>query len=114
MSKQIAFLGVGAMGGRMAANLVQAGFDVRGFSPSAATRRAAADRGVPVVDSCAAARQLITTAGALGHARSDMTAVAEAYAQLAGLDAQRGSAPASQPPANQPPANQPPASRDRA
>ena len=96
MSKQIAFLGVGAMGARMAANLVQAGFDVRGFSPSAATRRAAANVPLPLG---AAARQLITTAGALGHARSDMTAVAEAYAQLAGLDAQRGSA------------NQPPASR---
>ena len=57
MTTQIAFLGVGAMGSRMAANLVQAGFDVKGFSPSDATRAAAAERGVTVVDSCAAAAQ---------------------------------------------------------
>ncbi len=55
MAKTIAFLGIGAMGSRMAGNLVQAGFDVRGYSPSDATRQAAQARGVATVASSAEA-----------------------------------------------------------
>ena len=41
----IAFLGLGHMGGPMAANLVAAGHTVRGFDPVAALKAAAADKG---------------------------------------------------------------------
>jgi 3-hydroxyisobutyrate dehydrogenase len=51
----IAFLGLGNMGGPMAANLVTAGHDVRGFDPVAALKEAAADKGATVFDSGAAA-----------------------------------------------------------
>lgn len=51
----IAFLGLGHMGGPMAANLVAGGFTVRGFDPVPALASAAADRGVSVFDSGAAA-----------------------------------------------------------
>jgi 3-hydroxyisobutyrate dehydrogenase len=51
----IAFLGLGHMGGPMAANLVAAGHTVRGFDPVAALKKAAADKGTQVFDSGAAA-----------------------------------------------------------
>src|SRR5689334_1064353 len=51
----IAFLGLGNMGGPMAANLVTAGHEVRGFDPVAALQEAAAGRGATVFDSGAAA-----------------------------------------------------------
>jgi len=51
----IAFLGLGHMGGPMAANLVAAGHAVRGFDPVPAARQAAADKGAAVFDSGAAA-----------------------------------------------------------
>ena len=51
----IAFLGLGNMGGPMAANLVNAGYTVRGFDPMAAARDAAAGKGVAVFDSGPAA-----------------------------------------------------------
>lgn len=44
----IAFLGLGNMGGPMAANLVAAGHTVRGFDPVPRAREAAADTGVDV------------------------------------------------------------------
>ena len=46
----IAFLGLGNMGGPMAANLVSAGHTVRGFDPVAALKEAAADKGAQVFD----------------------------------------------------------------
>ena len=46
----IAFLGLGNMGGPMAANLVAAGHTVRGFDPVAASRDAAREKGVTVFD----------------------------------------------------------------
>ena len=46
----IAFLGLGNMGGPMAANLVNAGYTVRGFDPVPAAREAAAERGVTAVE----------------------------------------------------------------
>ncbi len=49
----IAFLGLGNMGGPMAANLVNAGCTVRGFDPVPAARQAAADQNITVVDSAA-------------------------------------------------------------
>jgi 3-hydroxyisobutyrate dehydrogenase len=51
----VAFLGLGNMGGPMAANLVAAGHAVHGFDPVATLRAAAETRGVSVFDSgCAA------------------------------------------------------------
>jgi 3-hydroxyisobutyrate dehydrogenase len=47
----IAFLGLGNMGGPMAANLVAAGHTVRGFDPVPAALEAAADKGVEVFGS---------------------------------------------------------------
>ncbi len=46
----IAFLGLGNMGAPMAANLVNAGYTVRGFDPMPAARDAAAEKGVDVAD----------------------------------------------------------------
>jgi 3-hydroxyisobutyrate dehydrogenase len=51
----IAFLGLGNMGGPMAANLVKAGHTVRGFDPVPAAQQIAKDNGVSVFDSGAAA-----------------------------------------------------------
>lgn len=51
----VAFLGLGHMGGPMAANLVAAGHTVRGFDPVAKSRAAAADKGVQTFDSGAEA-----------------------------------------------------------
>lgn len=44
--KTVAFIGLGNMGGPMAANLVKAGFQVRGFDPQEAARQAAETHGV--------------------------------------------------------------------
>lgn len=51
----IAFLGLGHMGGPMAANLVGAGQTVRAFDPVPALKSAAADKGASVFDSGAEA-----------------------------------------------------------
>src|SRR5689334_21887474 len=51
----IAFLGLGNMGGPMAANLVASGHTVRGFDPMPALKSAAADKGATVFDSGAEA-----------------------------------------------------------
>ncbi|KUI45092.1 3-hydroxyisobutyrate dehydrogenase [Mycobacterium sp. IS-1590] len=51
----IAFLGLGNMGGPMAANLVAAGQTVHGFDPQSALKSAAAEKGVSVFDSGAEA-----------------------------------------------------------
>ncbi|MGY0489340.1 NAD(P)-dependent oxidoreductase [Streptomyces sp. WG-D5] len=51
MSKQIAVVGLGSMGGAMATALVTAGWRVRGFDPSAEARAAAREAGVDAVDS---------------------------------------------------------------
>jgi len=51
----IAFLGLGHMGGPMAANLVTAGHTVRAFDPVAALKDAAAEKGAQVFDSGAEA-----------------------------------------------------------
>lgn len=47
----IAFLGLGHMGGPMAANLVSAGHQVHGFDPVAPLKEAAAEKGARVFDS---------------------------------------------------------------
>ncbi len=47
----IGFLGLGHMGGPMAANLVAAGHTVRGFDPVPALKAESADKGVQVFDS---------------------------------------------------------------
>ncbi len=55
MTAALAFIGLGNMGGPMAANLVAAGFTVRGFDPVPAAAGAARAAGVDVVGSAAAA-----------------------------------------------------------
>jgi 3-hydroxyisobutyrate dehydrogenase len=52
---QIAFLGLGNMGGPMSANLVSAGHNVRGFDPVPAAATAAASAGIEVFDKAAEA-----------------------------------------------------------
>lgn len=60
----IAFIGLGNMGGPMAANLVKAGHDVRGFDLSEQSRKAAENAGVKAVatlsDACESAKVVIT------------------------------------------------------
>ncbi|NP_001124349.1 3-hydroxyisobutyrate dehydrogenase [Bombyx mori] len=53
--KNVAFLGLGNMGGFMAANLVKKGFTVRGYDPSKDALNAAAKNGVTPANSIAAA-----------------------------------------------------------
>lgn len=55
MAKQIGFLGLGNMGGAMAANLVKAGFRVRGYDPAPAALERAAEAGVEMAASPAEA-----------------------------------------------------------
>ncbi len=51
MAKRVGFLGMGKMGGAMAANLVRAGFEVRGFDPAPAARERAQGAGVEAASS---------------------------------------------------------------
>ncbi|KPI93143.1 PREDICTED: probable 3-hydroxyisobutyrate dehydrogenase, mitochondrial [Papilio xuthus] len=53
--KNVAFLGLGNMGGYMAANLVKKGFNVRGYDPSKDALTAAAKNGISGANSIAAA-----------------------------------------------------------
>lgn len=55
MSKTIGFLGLGHMGGPMAANLVKAGYDVHAFDPAPAAQEQASADGITVVDTGVAA-----------------------------------------------------------
>lgn len=59
MSRTVAFIGLGHMGGPMAANLVKAGHRVRGYDLSPAFLKAAADAGV---EPAASATQAVTGA----------------------------------------------------
>jgi len=51
MAKTIAFIGLGNMGGPMAANLVKAGFEVIGFDLNPVSREAAAATGIQIATS---------------------------------------------------------------
>ena len=55
MAKKIAFLGLGNMGGAVAANMKRAGFEVAGYDPSPAAQEAAREAGIPVFGSPAEA-----------------------------------------------------------
>ncbi|MFT4010924.1 MAG: 3-hydroxyisobutyrate dehydrogenase [Nocardioidaceae bacterium] len=55
MTEQVAFIGLGNMGGPMAANLVRAGFSVRGFDPAKEAAESASAAGVEIADSAAGA-----------------------------------------------------------
>lgn len=59
-SKIIGFIGLGHMGGPMAANLVKAGFEVRGFDLAEASKNAAKATGVIIADDVA---QTVKNAG---------------------------------------------------
>jgi 3-hydroxyisobutyrate dehydrogenase len=62
MITRIAFIGLGNMGGPMAANLARAGYDTRGFDPLPAVRDSAAEAGVKVA---ASAREAMAGADAV-------------------------------------------------
>ncbi|GAA3698158.1 NAD(P)-dependent oxidoreductase [Arthrobacter ginkgonis] len=47
INRRVAVVGLGAMGGAMAATLRRAGWDVTGFDPSEAARAAASEAGIP-------------------------------------------------------------------
>lgn len=76
MGKQIAFLGLGNMGGAMAENLVKAGFGVRGFDPFKEACDRAAQKGIQIADSPAAASK---DARVVCSAIPDTAHVTEAY-----------------------------------
>lgn len=64
MTKKIGFLGLGHMGGPMAANLVEAGYDVVAYDPVPTAQEQARKDGATVVDSAAAAaagREVVIT-----------------------------------------------------
>lgn len=53
-NRRVAVIGLGAMGGAMAATLHRAGWSVTGFDPSEAARKAAEETGINTTDSLAA------------------------------------------------------------
>ncbi|NUS36587.1 MAG: NAD(P)-binding domain-containing protein, partial [Pseudarthrobacter sp.] len=53
-NRRVAVIGLGAMGGAMAATLHKAGWDVTGFDPSEAARTAAEKAGISTADALAA------------------------------------------------------------
>jgi 3-hydroxyisobutyrate dehydrogenase len=53
-NRRVAVIGLGAMGGAMAATLHRAGWSVTGFDPSEAARKAAEETGITTTDSLAA------------------------------------------------------------
>ena len=61
-SKTIGFIGLGHMGGPMAANLVKAGFTVRGFDLVEASKQAAKENGVQIAENVV---QVVQGAGAI-------------------------------------------------
>jgi 3-hydroxyisobutyrate dehydrogenase len=71
MAARIAFIGLGNMGGPMAANLVKAGFEVRGFDLSEASRAEAREKGVTISasaeDAASAADAIVTMLPAGKH-----------------------------------------------
>lgn len=75
----IAFLGLGNMGGPMAANLVAAGHTVRGFDPAPASQDAATAKGVSVFGSAAEA---VTGAEAVITSLPNGDIVKSAYAEV--------------------------------
>jgi 3-hydroxyisobutyrate dehydrogenase len=75
----IAFLGLGNMGGPMAANLVAAGHDVRGFDPVAALKEAAEAKGAKTFDSGA---QAVAEADVVISSLPNGAVVKAAYAEV--------------------------------
>lgn len=75
----VAFLGLGHMGGPMAANLVSAGHTVRGFDPVLDSMAAAADQGVQTFDSGAEA---VRKADVVLTSLPDGDVVKQCYAEL--------------------------------
>ncbi|NSZ20272.1 3-hydroxyisobutyrate dehydrogenase [Agrobacterium vitis] len=82
MVRSIAFIGLGNMGAPMAGNLVKAGYEVTGFDVTPTARNNAADRGVRVMDSVAAAAD---GADAVISMLPNSALVLEVWAQLAGV-----------------------------
>ncbi|MEU4313332.1 3-hydroxyisobutyrate dehydrogenase [Nocardia sp. NPDC024068] len=84
MTKTIGFLGLGHMGGPMAANLVKAGYDVHAFDPSPAAREQARTDGVALVDTGVAAATgrdivitMLTTGALVRNVYAELLEVAE-------------------------------------
>ncbi|MFJ3788411.1 3-hydroxyisobutyrate dehydrogenase [Kitasatospora sp. NPDC090091] len=79
MTHSIGFVGLGNMGGPMAANLVKAGYAVTGYDLSEAARGRAAGRGVAMADSAGAA---VEAAGVVVTMLPTGRHVLEAYDEL--------------------------------
>ncbi|HHX86124.1 MAG TPA: 3-hydroxyisobutyrate dehydrogenase [Actinomycetales bacterium] len=75
----VAFLGLGNMGGPMAANLVGAGHDVRGFDPVPAAQEAAREAGVTV---CETPVEAVQGAGAVVTMLPNGALVKSTYAEV--------------------------------
>lgn len=107
MSKTIGFLGLGHMGGPMAANLVEAGYDVYAFDPSTAAQEQALQDGATVVDTGVAAatdRDIVITMLTNGGNTKDLyhDLYGEIMSELAGVEVPAPIAPAPDAPAFEP------------
>jgi len=76
MAKQVGFLGLGNMGGAMAVNLVNAGFDVRGFDPSPEAQERAAENSVTC---CSSPAEAVTGAQVICSSVLSTEQATEAY-----------------------------------
>lgn len=84
-NKTIGFIGLGHMGGPMAANLVKAGFNVRGFDLVEASKQAAKANGVQIADNVA---QLVQGASVIITMLPAGSHVLSVWRELAALVAQ--------------------------
>ena len=106
--RRVAVIGLGAMGGAMAATLHRAGWDVTGFDPSEAARAAAAEAGIATTANLA---DLAGTPYAVLSLPAASIVEATVPQLLAHREPSRSSTP---PPPNRPPANTwPPSPRHR-
>ena len=76
---RIGFIGLGALGEGLCANLVKAGYEVQGFDPVPAARAAAADAGVSV---CETAVEAVRDAGVVITMLPNGTLVRQCYAEV--------------------------------
>ncbi|QGU05829.1 3-hydroxyisobutyrate dehydrogenase [Corynebacterium comes] len=79
--KNIAFIGLGSMGGPMAANLVKEGFTVRGFDVTDVAKKMASEAGVEIIDTSVEAAEgadaVITMLPTAGLVASTITELLE-------------------------------------
>ena len=76
MAKQVCFLGLGNMGVPMVMNLINAGFEVRGFDPSPEAQKRATENGITC---CSSAAEAATGAQVICSSVPNLEHVTEAY-----------------------------------